>query len=281
MAEVLNQLGTKILRGWVLENKRHCNAVTHFWPIWGSPCGWVDATAGSAEVVADKTITVVVLGGPVTIHCHAIGWPRPSVTWWRADRMLPFSSFNYEQNRDFSLLIRSVTYRDLGPYTCQVYNGYGRPSSYTVVLQAIGPVYSIDEADIEFRRYLIPAPEAPREPSFDPRVARPPRPNPEQPRSPARRIDRPTAQPQRPTLGKTIRVTLPQHCHTTTAPFFFTWFNLPITLHSLTCYHHKSVSDMNLSLSYKWIWIAIPVQVAFEVWYGEGSTLLDYWLLNL
>ena len=168
------------------------------------PRGWVEATAGSAEVVADNTITVVVLGGPVTIHCHAIGWPRPSVTWWRADRMLPFSSLQYEQNRDFSLLIRSVTFRDLGPYTCQAYNGYGRPSSYTVVLQAIGPVYSINDDDIEFRRYLIPAPQAPLEPDFDPRVARP-RPSPRQPpRSSAPRIDRPPIQPQRPLPGKII-----------------------------------------------------------------------------
>ena len=156
------------------------------------------AEAGGADVVADHTVTVVVLGGPVTIHCHAIGWPRPSVTWWRGDRMLPFFSAAYEQHRDFSLLVRSVTFRDLGPYTCQAYNGYGRPSSYTVVLQAIGPVYSVDDADLEFRRYLIPAPLAP----VDPWRAAGARPRPPPPRSPARRIDRPLAVPQRPAFGK-------------------------------------------------------------------------------
>lgn len=109
--------------------------------------------------MGDRDFVVVVLGGPLIIHCHAIGWPRPSVTWWRGERMLPLSSERFEQFRDYSLLIRRVSFRDLGPYTCQAYNGYGRPSSYTVTLQAVGPVYSTDVEEVEFRRYLIPAPQ--------------------------------------------------------------------------------------------------------------------------
>lgn len=73
--------------------------------------------------------------------------------------MLPLSSERYEQFRDYSLLVRRVSFRDLGPYTCQAYNGYGRPSSYTITLQAIGPVYSVDADEIEFRRYLLPPPQ--------------------------------------------------------------------------------------------------------------------------
>lgn len=73
--------------------------------------------------------------------------------------MLPLSSERYEQFRDYSLLVRRVSFRDLGPYTCQAYNGYGRPSSYTVTLQAFGPFYSVDNDDIEFRRYLLPPPQ--------------------------------------------------------------------------------------------------------------------------
>ena len=106
-------------------------------------------------------MVVATLGVPLFIHCHAIGWPRPSVTWWRGERMLPLSSERYEQFRDYSLLIKVVTFRDLGPYTCQAYNGYGRPSSYVTVVQAVGPVYSVDADDSEFSRYLVPAPVAP------------------------------------------------------------------------------------------------------------------------
>ena len=138
---------------------------------------------------------VVVLGGPVIIHCHAIGWPRPSVTWWRGERMLPLSSERYEQFRDYSLLVRRVSFRDLGPYTCQAYNGYGRPSSFTVVLQAVGPVYSVEADEVEFQRYLIPAPQPEQRPPVSSATTispfRPARPTP-----PSY-----TPAPQRPTLG--------------------------------------------------------------------------------
>lgn len=118
-----------------------------------------DPTVRAADIVTYQSVTVVTLGSPIIIHCHAYGWPRPSVTWWRGERMLPLSSERYEQFRDYSLLVRRVSFRDLGPYTCQAYNGYGRPSSYTMILQAIGPVYTVDADEIEFRRYLIPAPQ--------------------------------------------------------------------------------------------------------------------------
>ena len=118
-----------------------------------------DPTIRGSEIVADKGYMVVVFGAPVIVHCHAVGWPRPSVTWWRGDRMLPLSSERYEQFRDYSLLIRRVNFRDLGPYTCQAYNGYGRPSSYTIIVQAIGPVYTTDTLDAEFSRYIVPQPQ--------------------------------------------------------------------------------------------------------------------------
>ena len=73
--------------------------------------------------------------------------------------MLPLSSERYEQFRDFSLLIRKVSFRDLGPYTCQAYNGYVRAYSLSITVQAIGPVYSVDTDEVEFRRYLLPAPQ--------------------------------------------------------------------------------------------------------------------------
>jgi len=48
--------------------------------------------------------------------------------------MLPFSSERYEQVRDYSLLIRMLERADLGPYTCQAYNGLGRAASWTITL---------------------------------------------------------------------------------------------------------------------------------------------------
>ncbi|KAG8234022.1 hypothetical protein J437_LFUL014662 [Ladona fulva] len=113
----------------------------------------------AAEVVGDETTYVVVtLSVPTTLHCRAIGWPRPSVTWWRGDRMLPLSSKRYEQKRDMTLLLRSVGLQDLGPYTCQAYNGIGKAASWTVTIQAVGPVAGLSP-DSPYAKYLIHPPE--------------------------------------------------------------------------------------------------------------------------
>ena len=122
----------------------------------------VEPTSRPAEVIGeDKTYVVVTLGAPTVLQCYAVGWPPPAVTWWRGDRMLPLSSEQFEQRRDHSLLIRSVTLRNLGPYTCQAYNGYGRAASWTVTVQAVGPVHTSDSS---YNEYLVPPPKKPETP---------------------------------------------------------------------------------------------------------------------
>lgn len=131
----------------------------------------VEPTSRPAEVIGeDKTYVVVTLGAPTILQCYAVGWPPPTVTWWRGDRMLPLSSEQFEQRRDYSLLIRSVTLRNLGPYTCQAYNGYGRAASWTVTVQAVGPVYS---GDSKYNEYLVPAPKRPEIPETEAPTERP------------------------------------------------------------------------------------------------------------
>ncbi|XP_021914576.1 papilin isoform X2 [Zootermopsis nevadensis] len=130
-----------------------------------------EPTSRPAEVIGeDKTYVVVTLGAPTILQCYAVGWPPPTVTWWRGDRMLPLSSEQFEQRRDYSLLIRSVTLRNLGPYTCQAYNGYGRAASWTVTVQAVGPVYS---GDSKYNEYLVPAPKRPEIPETEAPTERP------------------------------------------------------------------------------------------------------------
>lgn len=111
----------------------------------------------------ESTYVVVTLGAPAILQCYAVGWPRPGVTWWRGDRMLPLSSSQFEQRRDFSLLIRSITLRNLGAYVCQAYNGLGKAASGTVTVQAIGPVYSSNPEDEIYFQYLVSAPQKPPE----------------------------------------------------------------------------------------------------------------------
>lgn len=124
-----------------------------------------DPTNQPAEILGEEhEVVVTTLGTPQTLYCRAVGWPRPLITWWRGDRMLPLSSQVYEQGRDFSLLIRSVTLRNLGLFTCQAYNGLGRAASWTVTVKALGPVYTIDPADSIYTKYLISPSLSPRTP---------------------------------------------------------------------------------------------------------------------
>lgn len=108
----------------------------------------------------DTRITVT-MNSPIALHCYAMGWPRPFVTWWRGDRMLPLFSENYEQDTDYTLLIRSVTLTNLGVYTCQAFNGIGRPASWSATLQAIGPVYNVKPEHEEYIKYLVQPPKRP------------------------------------------------------------------------------------------------------------------------
>ncbi|XP_027848870.1 papilin isoform X1 [Aphis gossypii] len=110
-----------------------------------------------ANVIGEESTAVIVaLNNPTVLQCYAVGWPRPIVTWWRADRMLPMTSETFEQRNDHSLYIRLVTINVLGPYTCQVYNGIGRASSWSVTLQAHGT-----SDNYPYSPYLVPPPRHP------------------------------------------------------------------------------------------------------------------------
>ena len=70
--------------------------------------------------------------------------------------MLPFSSERYEQLRDHSLLLRLVSLRDLGPYTCQAYNGLGRADSWTVEIHSPGPLPGdVQPEDQEYLQFVV------------------------------------------------------------------------------------------------------------------------------
>jgi hypothetical protein len=69
--------------------------------------------------------------------------------------MLPFSSERYEQLRDHSLLLRLLSLRDLGAYTCQAYNGLGRADSWTVEVYTQSDPGTISPEDEEFKQFVI------------------------------------------------------------------------------------------------------------------------------
>ncbi|XP_004530678.1 papilin isoform X3 [Ceratitis capitata] len=135
-----------------------------------------------AYVYGDKNATqIVVLNQPAQIRCPAGGHPAPHVSWWRQRKRLGLVSDRFELTRDYSLMFRSIKLTDLGPYTCEVWNGLGRPTSIKVVLKAVGPARASNNAEAPYLQYIIDpararatvAPQAPYRPQ---RPAQPPPP---------------------------------------------------------------------------------------------------------
>ena len=117
---------------------------------------FLEPTPRSAAVLGeDDNRLTITLGQPTSVQCYAYGWPRPFITWWRNDNMLPLLSDQYEQRSDYSLFISSVKLSNLGIYTCQAYNGLGKAASWSVTVQTFGPVTSYDSKDSDYLRYVI------------------------------------------------------------------------------------------------------------------------------
>lgn len=100
------------------------------------------------------------------MHCYAVGWPRPGVTWWRNDSLLPLNNEDYVQGSANTLAIQSVTLNKLGVYTCQAFNGIGRPAEWSTVVQAVGPVANVPPDQEKYTKYLVQAPQKPEKPSY-------------------------------------------------------------------------------------------------------------------
>lgn len=127
----------------------------------------------------EESNVVAALGAPSSLQCYAVGYPFPAVTWWKDDSMVPLRTSQFEVRKDYSLLIHSVQLSNLGIYTCQAYNGVGKAASWSVTVQALGPVYSTRPEDQKYMRYVIMAPEAPTTTTDRPyRPAYPYRPSP-------------------------------------------------------------------------------------------------------
>jgi len=128
-----------------------------------------------ARIVETNPNMIMSLGSPARLYCLAYGHPTPTVTWWKGTRMLPLSSDRHSME-DFTLSLRSLALQDLGPYTCQAYNGGQQaPASFSVNLQVYGPVHPAP-GEQEYMRYVVGRPSAPSRPTPRPDIYRPTRP---------------------------------------------------------------------------------------------------------
>lgn len=117
---------------------------------------------GSAYIFGDSNSTVMsIISQPATLRCPAGGYPKPFVTWWRGDKILPLKDDRVEITRDYSLILNRVEINDLGPYVCQAYNSIGRPVSIQVTLKTRGPVHTRTEDDRRYLQYVDSEPLPP------------------------------------------------------------------------------------------------------------------------
>jgi len=129
----------------------------------------------AAKIMETPGDIVMSLNAPATLYCMAYGFPKPTVTWWKGTEMLPLTSDRVTQGDDFTLKLSSVSLADLGPYTCQAYNGLGAPASFNVRMTVYGPVYP-GPGEQQYMRYVVNPPSAPRRPTQRPGIYKPTRP---------------------------------------------------------------------------------------------------------
>ncbi|RXG71267.1 Papilin [Armadillidium vulgare] len=126
----------------------------------------LDPTPRPVDIIPPQEQSpVVTLGSPVILRCWSVGWPRPVFSWWRGSTMMPRTSEKYETLPLGGLRINFITIRDLGPYTCQAYNGQGKPATHTFIIRALGPLRVVSPEDKQYLQYIV---TPPRIPTFPP-----------------------------------------------------------------------------------------------------------------
>ena len=90
----------------------------------------------------------------------------------------------------YSYVIESLSIKDLGPYTCQAYNGVGRAASSSTEIKVMGPIDTsgLSRNEQKYLRYVVDAPtyNPPRQPERQPE------------RQPDRQPERPYEEAERP-----------------------------------------------------------------------------------
>ena len=78
---------------------------------------------------------------------------------WRETKQLTTSGESPEKP-GYSLVIDSLSIKDLGPYTCQAYNGVGQAPSSRTELRVMGPIDTsgVPRNEQKFLRYVVDAP---------------------------------------------------------------------------------------------------------------------------
>ena len=110
----------------------------------------VELRISEPPVIADNSTRSVVVqeNSPAELLCHALGSPRPSVSWRRENNaILPTGGIQYRGN---VLKIHSVKKEDRGTYYCVADNGVGKPARRNVAVEVeFPPDVSVPSPTIE------------------------------------------------------------------------------------------------------------------------------------
>ena len=66
------------------------------------------------------------IGSDSVLHCRATGYPKPSIKWYDSnDQLILNDNHKYLVMANGDLLIRNVTFDDMGKYRCEARNSHG------------------------------------------------------------------------------------------------------------------------------------------------------------
>ncbi|CAL4062035.1 unnamed protein product [Meganyctiphanes norvegica] len=90
------------------------------------------------NILESPTDVLVALNEPATLNCHATGWPRPNITWFKDDR--PFSPGSHHVLLDtgdlfFLRTLQTIEVNDAGVYWCIASNAMGQVISKNATLE--------------------------------------------------------------------------------------------------------------------------------------------------
>lgn len=85
-------------------------------------------------VTSPPQVITVKEGGNLSLDCEATGVPPPQMTWFKATRPLPATTFFPGQVKAVRLLFEKLTYEDTGLYRCEAKNAVGKTSIYVEIM---------------------------------------------------------------------------------------------------------------------------------------------------
>ncbi|XP_039276536.1 neuroglian isoform X2 [Nilaparvata lugens] len=95
-----------------------------------------------------KKNEVALRGSKVELYCIFGGTPLPQTVWSKDGRTIISSDRVSPGNYGKSLIIKHVTFEDMGKYACEVSNGVGEAKSYSIDLKVIAKPYFTEEPDL-------------------------------------------------------------------------------------------------------------------------------------